>query len=240
MSKSTGFAARGALGAMLCLAFSAAPLPAGAAPGEESPRLPFTQRYQAVQHGGVVRTANSAITCRSPTSPSAGSCSAVRAGGKGANDDWDMFYVDEDDDPNTYNSSRAVLDLPANSRVTYARLYWGGNLRVGEQKPPKDNGRILIAEPGGRYKAVLADTRVAHRDTAGSDVYQASADVTRWYARAAPASTPWPRSMWPWGTPRPAPGAAGRWSSRTRTVRAPAADLALGRFRDAGCPARDP
>ncbi|WP_405572330.1 DUF3344 domain-containing protein [Streptomyces sp. NBC_01167] len=178
MSKSTGFAARGALGAMLCLAFSAAPFPAGAAPGEESPRLPFTQRYQAVQHGGVVRTANSAITCRSPKSPSAGSCSAVRAGGKGANDNWDMFYVDEDDDPNTYNSSRAALDLPTNSRVTYARLYWGGNLRVSEQKPPKDNGRILIAEPGGRYKAVLADTRVAHRDTAGSDVYQASADVT--------------------------------------------------------------
>lgn len=102
----------------------------------------------------------------------------VRAGGKGANDDWDMFYVEEDDDPNTYNSSRAVLDLPANSRVTYARLYPGGNLRVSEQKPPKHNGRILIAEPGGRYKAVLADTRVAHRDTSGSDVYQASADVT--------------------------------------------------------------
>ena len=178
MSKSTGNAMRGALGAALCVAFSAAPLSAAAAPGTESPRIPFTQRYQAVHHGGIVRAANSAITCLSPKSPSVASCSAVRGGAAGANGDFDMLYVDEDDDPNTYNSSRAALTLPANSRVKYARLYWGGNLRVGEQKPPKDNGRVLIAEPGGRYKEVLADTRVAHRDADGSDAYQASADVT--------------------------------------------------------------
>ncbi|MGW6458595.1 DUF3344 domain-containing protein [Streptomyces sp. NPDC055078] len=173
-----GYAVRGALGAMFLLAFSAAPVPAAGAPVGESPRIPFAQRYQAVQHGGIVRAANSAITCRTPKSPSTASCSAVRAGAAGANSDFEMFYVDEDDDPNTYNSSRAELTLPKNSKVTYARLYWGGNLRVGEQKPPKDNGRVLIAEPGGRYKAVLADTRIAHRDADGSDAFQASADIT--------------------------------------------------------------
>ena len=63
--------------------------------------------------------------------------------------------------------------------MTYARLYWGGNLRVGEQKPPKDNGRVLIAEPGGAYKEVLADTVMGHRTAAGAtDAFQASADVT--------------------------------------------------------------
>ncbi|MFI1398414.1 DUF3344 domain-containing protein [Streptomyces sp. NPDC020681] len=179
MSKSTGFALRGALGAMLLAALSIAPLPAAAAQGpQESPRIPFTQRYQAVHHGGIVRAANSAITCRTPKSPSAASCSAIRSGADGANSDYDMFYVDLDNDPNTYNSSRAELTLPENSRVRYARLYWGGNLRVGEQKPPKDNGRVLIAEPGGRYQEVLADTRVAHRTADGSDAYQASADIT--------------------------------------------------------------
>ncbi|MCM2389212.1 DUF3344 domain-containing protein [Streptomyces albipurpureus] len=179
MSTSMGFAARGFLGALLVLAFSASPLPAAGAPvAEESSRIPFTQRYQAVQHGGVVRTANSAITCRTPKSTATTSCSSVRTGSAGTNGDFEMFYIDEDDDPNTYNSSRADLALPKNSRVSYARLYWGGNLRVGEQKPPKDNGRILIAEPGGKYKEVLADTRIAHRDTDDSDAFQASADIT--------------------------------------------------------------
>ena len=68
--------------------------------------------------------------------------------------------------------------LPPGARVSYARLYWGGNLRVGEQKPPKDNGRVLIAEPGGEYKELLADSVVGHRVARGADAFQASADVT--------------------------------------------------------------
>lgn len=89
-----------------------------------------------------------------------------------------MFYIDVDRDPNTYNSSRGEVRVPPGARVSYARLYWGGNLRVGEQKPPKDNGRVLIAEPGGAYKEVLADTVVGHRVARGADAFQASADVT--------------------------------------------------------------
>ncbi|MFD9715222.1 DUF3344 domain-containing protein [Streptomyces sp. NPDC059076] len=180
MKTSTGFAARGILGALILLAFSGTPLSAAGVPSavEESSRIPFTQRYQAVHHGGVVRAANSSITCRTAKSTAPASCSSVKTGADGTNGDFDMFYIDEDDDANTYNSSRAELALPKSSRVTYARLYWGGNLRVGEQKPPKDNGRILITEPGGKYKEVLADTQIAHRDTDGSDAFQASADVT--------------------------------------------------------------
>lgn len=181
MPKSPGFAARGVLAALLCTAFSAAPLMAAAAPAPtppEAPAIPFTERYHAVHHGGIIRAANSAITCRTTDSGSATPCPSVRRGAQGVNGDYDMFYVDLDDDPNTYNSSRARLALPTDSRVRYARLYWGGNLRVGEQKPPKDNGRVLIAEPGGEYKEVLADTQVAHRDADGSDAYQASADIT--------------------------------------------------------------
>jgi hypothetical protein len=183
MSKSAGLAVRGTIGALFLFVFSAVPPAAhGAADSPpatgESPRIPFAQRYHAVQRGGIVRAANSAITCRTPMSTTVASCASVRKGADAANDDFEMFYTDEDDDPNTYNSSRAELVLPKDSRVTYARLYWGGNLRVGEQKPPKDNGRVLIAEPGGRYKAVHADTRIAHRDADGKDAFQASADIT--------------------------------------------------------------
>ncbi|MER5471485.1 DUF3344 domain-containing protein [Streptomyces sp. NPDC002685] len=172
---------------------TAAP-PAAQPPAAEAESLAFTQRYHALQHGGIVRAANSSISCRSSTKPArphgpaktagtarvtAPACPAARKGAAAANDDFDMFYIDVDNDPNTYNSSRAEVRLPKGARVTYARLYWGGNLRVGEQKPPKDNGRLLIAEPGGAYKDLLADRVVGHRAAGGADAFQASADVTR-------------------------------------------------------------
>ncbi|MFE6283379.1 DUF3344 domain-containing protein [Streptomyces sp. NPDC057877] len=173
MRHSPGPMLRRATVGMLALAtfWTSATAPAGAADAE---RLPFAERYRATQHGGIVRAANTAISCRTTAS----SCAAVRRGAAGVNGDFDMFYVDVDRDPNTYNSSRAEVRLPAGARVTYARLYWGGNLRVGEQKPPEDNGRVLVAEPGGAYKEVLADTVVGHRVAHGADAFQASADVT--------------------------------------------------------------
>ncbi|MER5749852.1 DUF3344 domain-containing protein [Streptomyces sp. NPDC002088] len=156
-----------------------------AAPGAplapEANSLTFAQRYHAHQHGGIVRAANASITCRA-----AASCREVQAGGNGVNGDFDMFYIDVDNDPNTYNASSAEVRLPAGSRVTYARLYWGGNLRVGEQKPPADNERVLMAEPGGDYKQLLADTVVGHHVADGAEAFQASTDVTQLVRDSAP------------------------------------------------------
>ncbi|MEF9885044.1 DUF3344 domain-containing protein [Streptomyces sp. P9-A4] len=165
---------RSVLCALSCAALSAAlPVASAAAPRpREASRVPFAARYQAVQHGGVVRAANSSARGAKGT--------------ESVNDGATIAYVDVDDDPNTYNSSRAELAVPAGARVSWARLYWGGNLRVGEQKPPKDNGRVLIAEPGGRYKALLADTLIGHRAADGADAFQASADVTDLVRSARP------------------------------------------------------
>ncbi|MEU6334103.1 DUF3344 domain-containing protein [Streptomyces cellulosae] len=149
---------------------------APAAPAPEAEVLPFGERYRALQRGNIVRAANSSATCRA----SASSCRSVQNGTRpGVNGDFDMHYIDVDDDKNTYNSSQGEVRLPKGSRVTYARLYWGGNLLAGEQKPAEDNGRVLIAEPGGNYKELLADTLVGHRVAGGMDAFQASADVTR-------------------------------------------------------------
>ncbi|MGE7391262.1 DUF3344 domain-containing protein [Streptomyces sp. NPDC004126] len=171
----------GTLGLLSCLTLSAHVPQAGAAVtagARELPRVPFTQRYQAVQHGGLVRASNSAISCRREENDQAEPCAEVKKGAAGVNGDFEMFYNEVDKDPDTYNSTRAELKVPQGAKVSYARLYWGGNLRVGEQKPPEDNGRVLVAEPGGAYKAVLADTVIGHHTDQGSDAYQASADVT--------------------------------------------------------------
>ncbi|MFE2552945.1 DUF3344 domain-containing protein [Streptomyces sp. NPDC059355] len=174
----------GTLGLLSCLVLSANVPAAAAPPGPAAPavremaKIPFTQRYQSVQRGGLVRASNSAIACRREEAPDAEPCAEVNRGAAGVNGDFDMFYSEVDKDPDTYNSTRAELKVPQGAKVSYARLYWGGNLRVGEQKPPEDNGRVLVAEPGGAYKEVLADTVIGHRTDAGSDAYQASADVT--------------------------------------------------------------
>ncbi|HEX5568400.1 MAG TPA: DUF3344 domain-containing protein [Streptomyces sp.] len=181
-----GLVRRGVLCALSSVALVVAlpPTVAAPAPGEKS-RIPFTERYRATQHGGIVRAANSAVTCQAPARDGTAPCAQVRAGtAEGTNGDYEMTYIDVDDDPNTYNSTRAELRLPAGARVTYARLYWGGNLRVGEQKPARDNGRVLLSEPGGQYKEVLADTLVGHRRTRAMDGYTASADVTDLVARS--------------------------------------------------------
>ncbi|WP_330175301.1 DUF3344 domain-containing protein [Streptomyces sp. NBC_01498] len=162
----------------------AAPADPGAGGAEEAVRIPFGERYHAVQRGGIVRAANSAVTCRTTgrhtvvTAADAAACRAARESPTASNDRFDMFYTDLDEDPNTYNATRGEVRLPTGATVSYARLYWGGNLRVGEQKPPRDNGRVLIAEAGGAYKEVLSDTLVGHRTTVGADVYHASADIT--------------------------------------------------------------
>ncbi|WP_236243206.1 DUF3344 domain-containing protein [Streptomyces sp. CC228A] len=202
---------RGLVCLLSCAALAAAlPAVAAAPPSARAPRvkeqdrIPFTQRYYAVQRGGIARAANSAITCRESAARDGAAvmpCVTARTGktpqgGKGrqgagdgksrpaavpavvANHGYDMFYTDVDDDPNTFNSSRAELALPKDAQVTYARLYWGGNLLVSEQKPHKDNGRVLVAEPGGAYKELLADSVIGHRTADGADAFQATADVT--------------------------------------------------------------
>ncbi|MEU6393354.1 DUF3344 domain-containing protein [Streptomyces sp. NPDC046939] len=178
---------------LLFLAAVALPCQAAATPVTpvaEQPRVPFGTRYEAVLHGGIVRAANASITCDdAPAAKAAGEkigCPGARAGAAAVNGQFAMDYTDVDRDPNTYNSSRAEVRLPDGARVAYARLYWGGNLRVGEQKAPRDNGRVLVAEPGGQYKEVLADGATGHRAARGADAFQASADVTDLVRGAGP------------------------------------------------------
>jgi hypothetical protein len=169
-------AVRGLCCAVMCTATVSLSTPATHASGPPGGQA-LKERYHAVQHGGIARAANSSITCRKPVG-NAAPCASVQQGEAGTNSDYEMFYSDIDRDPNTYNSTSAALRMPKNSRVSYARLYWGGNLRVGEVKPAKDNGRVLVAEPGGSYRAVLADNVRTHRRSDGADAYQASANVT--------------------------------------------------------------
>ncbi|MFG2137197.1 hypothetical protein [Streptomyces sp. NPDC048650] len=182
MRKAKDRSARRTVYAVAALALSAAlsvtPSAARTPSLGESARIPFAERFHATQHGGIIRAANSSLTCGASTTRAGAPCTAVQQGDGGANGRYRMTYIDIDADARTGNSSRARLELPPGSRVSYARLYWGGNLRAGERRPAADGHRVLLAAPKGRYREVRADTLTGHRTTARTDGFQASADVT--------------------------------------------------------------
>ncbi len=45
---------------------------------------------------------------------------------KQINDEFDMEYIDIDDDASTFSSSSAFLEIPPDSKIVYAGLYWTG------------------------------------------------------------------------------------------------------------------
>ena len=73
---------------------------------------------------------------------------------EGQNGNSSMVYVDIDGDPNTLNSSSAVLDLsaengalPACSKILYAGLYWTGRAHDGSSPNTFPVSKLLTGQP---------------------------------------------------------------------------------------------
>jgi hypothetical protein len=197
-------------------------------------RVPFAPRWSARVHGGFARAAASAVVCEAPAVDRVPDCASARRGEGAAagrtapnNGDYALSYADGDDDPNTYNSTRARLDIPEGARIRYARLYWGGNLRVGEQKPLADAGTVLVAEPGGSYRKVRADTTIGHRVAAGAEALHASADLTDLVRASGPGE--WTVAQLPIAKGNSATGGWGGWTlvAAWEEPKAPLRQLAL-------------
>ncbi|MBM4791393.1 DUF3344 domain-containing protein [Streptomyces sioyaensis] len=211
MRKSMDRTGRGVVCALASLALSAALSSAAAAPApRKSAGIPFTERYHVTQHGGIARAANSSAVCRAAAGRTGGPCAAARQDGARRMGHHGTAYPDVDSDARTDSSSRATLRLPAGSRVSYARLYWGGTLRAGTRKAAGNNGRMLVAGPGGRYRTVRADTVAGHRGRAAADGFQASADVTGLVRRSGPGAYTVARTKG-----AKSPSAAGGWGGWT-------------------------
>ena len=103
------------------------------------------------------------------------------AGAHGAydNDDFAMTYVDVDGDGTTFDSSSATVAVPAGSTVSWAGLYWGGDVSAGAGGSAAPDGGAagqVRLKTGGAYETVTAaETLTA---TADANRYRAFADVT--------------------------------------------------------------
>ncbi|CCH31978.1 hypothetical protein ABZ816_26910 [Actinosynnema sp. NPDC047251] len=191
-------------GRLWCLSASALVLwiatPVGAA--ENPPRQALPVDFDRTVHGDVAVIGNAVLGCppdddRHEAQFPARLCREAqtrRGTGVSAqnNGHW-MTWTDEDDDPATYNSSTASLEVPAGASVAYAKLGWAGTTgasptapcgRGGEQPPGTAAGQAPVLAVAGT-KAVLGPGRFTYAsDGLGSlgrddqQFYSAQADVT--------------------------------------------------------------
>ncbi|MFD1316427.1 T9SS type B sorting domain-containing protein [Namhaeicola litoreus] len=106
--------------------------------------VPFQKRYENVGINGDLTMIGNAILNNSPNMP---------YNGTGINNDFDMVYVDIDNDPSTFSSSSADFNLASCDRIVYAGLYWGSVLA-----PSNSNAnQVKFKTPGGSYQNITAD-----------------------------------------------------------------------------------
>lgn len=133
---------------------------------------PFTIRYQVNQKGGLIMMANTSVGCN---------CSAnteIPPGGSGDNNDYAMSYVDVDNSASTFMSSSDQLDLPSCSEITWAGLYWTGQLNTTPSTTPNFNIRnqVKLSIDGGTYLNLTADE--LFDNTVGKTAYFCFKDIT--------------------------------------------------------------
>jgi uncharacterized repeat protein (TIGR01451 family) len=142
----------------------------------------FSPRFASNDTGDIVMAANTLLSCEGSQS----GCAQARAGASGAklgNNSWDMEFVDVDSDGATFNSSRAILALPADASILFAGLYWGANTRAGDRGAAapdvgaKNTARFATPTSGG-YVTVTADRVDEGEARSQQGAYQAFADVT--------------------------------------------------------------
>ena len=139
---------------------------------------PFTVRYTTNDTGDITFAANTLMTA--PASDPAAVDAQNGVGSKVANNDFVMTYVDVDSDPNTFNSSRSDLVMPAGSQVLFAGLYWGARTSgTTVNAATALRNTVKFMTPGGAYQD-LTGSLVGSK---GND-YQSFKDVTGLVAAA--------------------------------------------------------
>src|SRR5690606_36366542 len=114
----------------------------------------FTMRYSTTTSGDIVGIGNINLNCAAYGSPGTANCASSRThtGGSGnyRNNNFNpMVNSDVDGDPSTFNSSSATLNMPANSTVLFAGLYWSGRGGNAAQR-----GSVRFATPANGYTAI--------------------------------------------------------------------------------------
>ena len=135
---------------------------------------PFTLRYQATQKGGIQMLANAAVSCNG--------CAAANQmppGGTGTNNGNNQYYIDLDGLSSTFMSSSDSLNLANCSEITWAGLYWTGNLNSWNPSSTTNyniRNQVKLRADNGAYQSFTADDIIDN--TTGKNSYHCFKDVT--------------------------------------------------------------
>jgi uncharacterized repeat protein (TIGR01451 family)/LPXTG-motif cell wall-anchored protein len=141
-------------------------------------------------------TAESAAACSSATT---GAATTVRFDGEPMppiNNRFSMRFVDVDDDPSTFASSRARLAIPEGSVVLWAGVHWNAATEVPSAAALQGSDhheapvavaardRIRLTPPGGTPAEIRAQETWSDTNPGGTTSYAGYADVTEQVRRA--------------------------------------------------------
>ncbi|RYY58033.1 MAG: T9SS type A sorting domain-containing protein [Chitinophagaceae bacterium] len=144
---------------------------------------PFSIRHQTTQKGGIRYVSNSALTCAA-----SGACvtaqSQTAPSGNAQNNDYNSAFIDMDGDAATFMSSSDSLALPGCTEITWAGLYWGGDLASTNARWATKN-QVRLKVNAGTYVNLTADQ--LSTNTVGYATYHCFKDVTS-IAKAAGAN----------------------------------------------------
>lgn len=78
----------------------------------------------------------------------------LNSSSKAINDEANMIYVDIDNDPNTFSSSTVILNLPEDSEIHFAALYWTGTYPGKKGKKRLKNNTYYYEVKDGRDHSI--------------------------------------------------------------------------------------
>jgi uncharacterized repeat protein (TIGR01451 family) len=133
---------------------------------------PFTPRFTTNATGDIAIVGNTLMTA--PASDPAAVNAQNGVGSKVNNNDFNMAFVDVDQDSTTFNSSSAALSLPAGASVLFAGLYWGG-------RNPQSNSlrtQVKFSTPTSGGYLTLNGALIGTSSTTDGADYQSFINVT--------------------------------------------------------------
>ncbi|NBX39099.1 MAG: DUF11 domain-containing protein, partial [Flavobacteriia bacterium] len=116
---------------------------------------PFSVRYQTNTKGGIRYASNVSLIC-----PSSGTCTTAKnelpPNGTYSNGDFQMTYVDIDNDPTTFMSSSDSIALPNCSEILWVGLYWSARI-AGNTANYNNRSQVRFKLNNGSYVGLTAD-----------------------------------------------------------------------------------
>jgi hypothetical protein len=137
---------------------------------------PFTVRFTVNDTSDFTIIGNTLSSCNTAATACVNARNGVGSSDALNDNSYPMVYVDVDNDATTFNSSTANLELPPESTVLWAGLYWGGDVVNGTANT--GTARLRTPATSGYQSITSATLSTIPSQGAGNTRYHAFADIT--------------------------------------------------------------